>query len=190
MKKLVMIVIFILLLTACGETRQQNIANPDASSGLTKEDLVLERKVIEVDYELALYTNKSQYAVNEPIDVYAELTYIGELEEVEIGHSMYPVGFSIMEHTRDLDMGGAMEQPYIVTLLKRNEPIQYKYSFSGGYSSDDDADYIAFVKDLRDEQLPQGEYTITAYADFKAHEQESSPPYRFSTSISFIVSSD
>lgn len=190
MKKLVMIVILTLLLTACGEAGQQNTTHPGASSVLNKDELVLDRKVIEGDFELAIYTKKSQYAVNELIDVYAELTYIGELEEVEIGHAMRPVGFGIMEHTRDLDIGGAMEDPYIVTLLKPNEPIQYKYSFSGGYSSDDDAGYIAFVKDLQDEQLPQGEYTITASASFNIHGQESEPSYGFSTSISFIVSSD
>lgn len=190
MKKLVMIVIFTLLLTACSETREQNTSNLGTSSVLNKEDLVLERKVTEGDYELAIYTEKSQYAVNELIDVYAELTYIGELEEVEIGHSMYPVGFSTMEQTRTIDIEGAMEEPYVVTLLKRNEPIQYKYSFSGGYSSNDDADYIAFVKDLKDNQFPQGVYTITAYASFGIHGQESVPPYRFNTSISFIVSSD
>lgn len=190
MKKLAILVIFILLLTACGEAGQQNITNPHTLSSLNKTELVLENKVTEGDFELAIYTKKTNYEVNELVDVYAELTYVGELEEVEIGHSMYPVGFSIMEHTRDFDIGGAMEQPYIVTLLKQNEPVQYQYSFSGGYSSKDAADYIAFIKDVSDNRLPRGEYTIAAYADFTIHGQESAPSYRFNTSISFIVGSD
>jgi len=190
MKKLVMIVIFTLLLTACGEVQQQNTTNPATSTVLNKEELDLERKVIEGDFELAIYTKKAQYAVNELIDVYAELTYIGELDEVEIGHAMYPVGFNIMEHTRKIDIGGSMNEPYIVTHLMRNEPIQYKYSFSGGYSSEDGEEYVAFAKDLQDNQLPQGEYTITAVASFNIHGQESEPTYGFNTSISFIVGSD
>lgn len=184
------IVMFTVLLTACGEVQPQNTTNPVTTSVLNKEELDLMDKVTEGDYELAIYTKKTQYAVNEPIDVYADITYIGEREEIEIGHSMYPVGFAIMEHTRNLDIGGAMEEPYKVTLLKRNEPMQYNYSFTGGYSSDDDDDVISFVKDLRDGQLPQGEYTITAYADFKEHGQDSVPPYLFNVSISFIVSSE
>lgn len=190
MKRLAVLVIFILLLTACGQAQNQNITNSNLSSVLTKEELVLETKVIKGDYELAIYTKKTQYAVNELIDVYAELTYIGEHEEIEIGHAMHPVGFGIKEHTRVFDIAGVMAEPYMVTLLKRNEPIQYKYSFSGGYSSADGADYVAFAKDLQDNQLPRGECTITAYASFNIHGQESEPPYRSNTSISFIVSSD
>lgn len=188
-----MIVIFTLLLSACGDAGRQIKSNPATSSVLNKEELVLENKVTEGDFELTIYTKKTQYAINELIDVYAELTYIGELEEVEIGHAMYPVGFSIMEHTRDLDIGGAMAEPYMVTLLKRNEPIQYNYSFSGGYSSEDGEEYVAFAKDLQDNKLPEGEYTITAGASFRIHGQELEPPYDFygfNTSISFIVSSD
>ena len=183
-----MIVIFTLLLSACGDAGQQNKPNPATSSVLNKEELVLENKVTEGDFELAIYTKKTQYAINELIDVYAELTYIGELEEVEIGHAMRPVGFSIMEHTRDFNIGGVMAEPYMVTLLKQNKPIQYKYSFSGGYSSADGEEYVAFARDLQDNQLPQGEYTITAVASFNIHEQESEPSYGFKTSISFIVS--
>jgi len=155
---------------------------------LNKEELILEQKVTEDDFELAIYTKKTQYAIHELIDVYAELSYIGELEEIEIGNAMYPVGFSIMEHTRDVNIGGSMNEPYIVTLLKRNEPIQYKYSISGGYKSDAPADYNAFVKDLQDDRLPQGEYTINAGASFNIHGQNSEPSYHFKTSISFIVS--
>jgi len=191
MKKLAIVVMFVLLLTACGKAGQQNTTKPAASSMLNKEELVLEKKVTEDDFELAVYTKKTQYAVNELIDVYAELTYIGELEEIEIGHAMYPVGFDIKEHTRDINIEGAMNEPYFVTLLKRNVPVQYQYSFSGGYSSDDAADYIAFVEDLQDEQLPLGEYTITAGVSFRIHEQELEPPYHlygFNTSISFLVS--
>lgn len=188
MKKFVMVVMFSLLLTACGEVRGQNTTNLAASSVLTQEELVSEKKVTEGDFELAIYSKKTDYAVNELIDVYAELTYIGELEEIEIGHAMYPVGFSISEHTRSYDIGGSMNEPYIVTLLKRNEPVRYPFSFSGGYSGDDDKD--AFVADIKDNQLPQGEYTITTGARFNLHGNDSAPPYRINTSISFVVSPD
>lgn len=181
----------VIMVTACGgEAKQPNSTTPANLSVLSKEQLVLERKVTEGDFELAIYTKKTEYAENELIDVYAELTYMGELDEIEIGHAMYPVGFDITEHTRAYHIGGSMNEPYIVTLLKRNEPVRYQYSFSGGYSGDDDKDFIAFVENIKEDKLHQGEYTIRAGASFNLHGNDSAPRYQMNTSISFIVGSD
>lgn len=171
---------------------------PSPTPSFNRAELSLSSKAKQGDFELAIYTSKTEYEVDELIEVYAELTYVGEKEQIEIGHSMYPVGFDISEHTRGLFIMGAMEEPYIVTTLKRNEPVRYEYSFSGGHSSNDSKDYIAFVKALADNKLPQGEYTISAYADFNEHisdenqsvqnnDAEPVPSYRFSTAISFVV---
>lgn len=229
MKRLILLLLTLLLLDACGEGRSSNKAltpnnagtgrqleepsgpisslaiSPTASPAIpspapsfNRDELSLSSKAKQGDFELAIYTSKTEYEIDELIEVYAELTYVGEEEQIEIGHSMYPVGFDISEHTRSLFIMGAMEEPYIVTTLKRNEPIRYEYSFSGGHSSNDNEDYIAFVKDLADNKLPQGEYTISAYADFNEHasdenkseqnnDADPASSYRFSTAISFVV---
>lgn len=204
LKKLAVLLLSLLLLSACGEGELKGTPSPQHQAGagnqepepsptsaLKEEELVLSTKVTEGDFELALYTSKTHYAVDETIKVYAELTYTGEQEQIEIGHSMYPVGFTIEEHTRDMSIPGFMNEPYIVTTLKKDEPVKYEYSFSGGYSEQDGEDYIAFVKELMDEQFPEGQYTIAAHASFVEHAAhdgaDGKPSYQFSNSISFVV---
>lgn len=198
MKKLIVVVLAMFLLAACGEEASNRSTGSTNSSGsgqgqandhvgFTEAELVLNTVVSQGDFELKLVTEKLNYAIDEPIHVYAELVYRGEQEEIEIGHAMYPVGFSITEHTRKYEIHGAMAEPYIVTLLKKDEPIRYDYSFSGGYSEQDDPAYVAFVKELMDDQLPEGRYTISAGASFVIHGAEPSESYSFNTSIHFIV---
>ena len=192
------VMLAMLLLAACGEegvNRSTGSTNSSGSgqnqtndnAGFSEDELVLSTVVSQGDFELKLVTDKLNYAVDERIHVYAELVYKGEQEEIEIGHAMYPVGFSITEHTREFEIHGAMAEPYIVTLLKKDEPIRYDYSFSGGYSDQDDPEYVAFVKALMDDQLPVGRYTIIAGASFVIHDADPSESYGFNTSIHFIV---
>ncbi|MCM3634543.1 hypothetical protein [Paenibacillus camelliae] len=201
MKKLIIVLLATLLLAACGDeavnsnngttnggNKQQGSEQGEVIDqvGFSDEELVLSTKAVQGDYELSITTDKLKYAVDEPIKVYAELVYKGE-QEIEIGHAMYPVGFSIKEHTRNIEIDGAMPQPYIVTLLKKDQPVTIDYTFTGGFSEQDDPDYIAFVKELTDDQLPEGRYTITAHASFLIHGSEPSEAYDFNTSIHFIV---
>jgi len=198
MKKLIVVLLAMLLLAACGEEgniRSTSSTNPQGSgqgqvngkAGFSDEELVLSTIASQGDFELRLVTDKLNYAVDEAVSVYAELVYSGEQEKIDIGHSMYPVGFSITEHTRDIEIHGAMAEPYIVTPMMREQPLRYDYKFSGGYSEQDDPDYVKFFKQVMDDQLPKGRYTITAYASFVIDGAEPSEAYTFNTSIHFVV---
>jgi len=198
MKKLLVVLLAMLLLAACGEegsNRGTSSTNPQGSgqsqvndkAGFSDEELVLSTKASQGDFELRLVTDKLNYSVDEPVSVYAELVYQGEQEKINIGHSMYPIGFSISEHTRDIGIDGAMAEPYIVTPMMKEQPLRYDYSFSGGYSEQDDPEYVKFFKQVMDDQLPKGRYTITAYASFVIDGAEPSEAYAFNTSIHFVV---
>lgn|GEM_PF-1223830 len=213
MKKLLIVIVTLLLLSACGEGELNSSTPPSSGAGgknsvdqagqgqvtpspspaFNEDDLELSTEATEGEFELILYTSKTHYEVDEPIEVYAELVYVGEQDEIEIGHAMYPVGFGIREHTRDIHIEGVMAEPYVVTQLKRNEPVRYDYTFTGGYSEEDGEDYLAFIEEIKDNALPEGQYTITAYASFGEHlpnETEKEPEqFQFSTAISFVVGS-
>ncbi|MFC6334605.1 hypothetical protein ACFP56_18400 [Paenibacillus septentrionalis] len=197
MKKLVVGVIVLLLLSACGggETgsnsgpiQQPNGAQqPKNQAGFSDDQLVPSTTTSEGDFALKLVTNKLRYQVDEQLQVYAELVYNGEQEVKEIGHAMYPVGFNLIEHTRDVELQGVMEEPYVVTPLYREEPVRYDYSVSGGLSGQEDADKKAFAKALMEGQLPEGRYTITARASFVINGSDPIEQYNMNTAIHFVV---
>jgi len=188
-----MLLIIMMLLTACGQdssvpkqadtltNNEDNMLSPSAKVS----DLRVE--IREGDFLLAIYSEKSQYKLNEPISVYAELMYTGDEKEVTISHAMSPIGFGTEETTRNYPSTSIMDQPLVHTTLKQNEPLKIDYSFSGWYSSSDKQEYIDFITSLSNKVYPQGHYKITARASFTNESVTPAKDYGFHTVVEFDV---
>lgn len=125
----------------------------------------------EGDFVYRLVSEKSVYAESERVELYAELEYVGEEKEIEIAHAASPFSFPMKEKTRGFEIGYGMDQPRIVTTLKKGEPLREQYKGGGGYGSQDPKEYIDFIKTVaeasRKGSLPTGEYEVTGGAEFE-----------------------
>lgn len=71
-------------------------------------------------------------------------------------------------------------------------PHQHRYEFAGGYSDQDDPDYVEFVKTIIEEKgFPEGEYIIHGAARFTVAGQDDDmqglPETELATDIGFRV---
>ena len=83
-------------------------------------------EVIEGDFIYRLVSEEAQYSEDDMVDVYAELEYIGELDEVTISHAASPFYFPMVEETRDYKIDYAMNEPLLYsTLIKRDINPEY-----------------------------------------------------------------
>lgn len=156
-RKLFYTVSVIFLLTACGTTKNPTVDDTPYPTDAT---------TTEGDFDYRLYTEQESYSEHTNPAVFAELTYIGEEESIDIYHAASPFYFPMKERARGFDIDYAMNEPLLMTTLKKDEPFRQKYSFAGGYSDNDEKDYVNFVQDLIDNGFPEGDYVIDGLADF------------------------
>ncbi|WP_238942785.1 hypothetical protein [Planococcus beigongshangi] len=155
----------ILLLAGCGTG--EDTANGDSSSNIGDFTVkATEAETTDGDFIYRLVSEKEEYASGGPVEVYAELEYIGDEESIDIFHAGSAFYFPMEEETRDYEIHYPMIEPLLMTTLTKGEPLREKYSGSGGYSDLDDAAYIDFSKQVMENQFPQGYYTVNGYADF------------------------
>ena len=160
MRAIVMILLSALLLTAC-QTKNTAAAPPKL------QDSPQEDEVREGDFIFRLVSEKKKYEEYEKPEIYAELTYVGQNEEIRISHAASPFSFPIHEKTRGYTVDYAMNTPLLITNLKRGEPYRESYEFAGGYSDQDDEDYVVFVQSIIDHSgFPKGDYSMEGYANF------------------------
>ena len=125
-------------------------------------------------YELTIRSAKARYAVDDPIDIAASLTFVGEELPggVQIGHALGanegPLGFGIEEPViGDLRLTPGTEDACARTILVPGQPLTTTFAKSAGWSGDDPRsdDYLAFVQDpvLR---LGGGTWHVYAVASF------------------------
>ncbi|MEK6267914.1 MAG: hypothetical protein N2C11_04950 [Planococcus sp. (in: firmicutes)] len=150
----------VLLQSACGitPTPQDNLTDFHVTSP--------NAETTKADFTYRLVTEKKQYMEGDNVAVYAELEYTGDLESIEISHAASPFYFPIYEETRNYSVEYAMNEPLLITVLTKGEPLKEYYSGSGGYSSEDDDAYIEFVQDVSANNFPYGYYKVSGYADF------------------------
>lgn len=146
----------------------------------------------EDDFVYRLVSEKSVYAEGERVELYAELEYVGEEQEIEIAHAASPFSFPMKEKTRGFDIGYMMEQPRIVTTLKKGEPLREQYKGGGGYGSQDPKEYVDFIKAVaeasRKGSLPSGEYEVAGVAEFEPLSGSTkNEVIRMNAKIEFIV---
>lgn len=171
-----------LLLSACG-------INPTPQKDLTDFHVKTpQAETTKGDFIYRLVTEQEQYTDGDNVEVYAELEYIGELESIEISHAASPFYFPIYEETRDYSIDYAMNEPLLITVLTKGEPLKENYAGSGGYSTEDDDAYIEFVQNVSDNSFPSGYYKVSGYADFFTENTDGSKTfYNLNTSIDFKV---
>ena len=126
------------------------------------------------NFELTIGSAKGRYAVGEPIDIEAALTYVTEELPggVQIGHALGaddgPLGFGIEEPViGELRLTPGTRDACARTILVPGEPLAAAFTKSAGWSGDDPSsdDYRAFVLDpvLR---LGVGTWHVYAVASF------------------------
>lgn len=151
-------------------------------------------EAIDGDFVYRLVSEKSLYAEGERVDLYAELEYVGDKQEIEIAHSASPFYFPIKEKTRGFEIDYMMNQPRIVTILKKGEPLKERYKGGGGYGSEDPKEYVDFIKAVveasRRDSLPSGEYEVFGRAEFEplyGSEKKENKNIRLEAKIEFRV---
>jgi hypothetical protein len=152
-------------------------------------------EVAEGNFVYRLVSEKSVYADGERVELYAELEYVGEEQEIEIAHAASPFFFPMKEKTRGFEIGYMMNQPRILTLLKKGEPLREQYKGGGGYGSQDPKEYVDFIKAVaeasRKGSLPSGEYEVSGIAEFEPQygstKEDKKELIRMKAKIEFIV---
>lgn len=119
----------------------------------------------EGDFVYRLVSEKAQYASGEQIELYAELEYTGEQDEITISHAASPFWFPMKELTRDYQISYGMNEPLLHTTIKRGEPLREYYKGAYGYSSEDAKEYKQFIQSLEN-GFPEGRYVVYGTADF------------------------
>ncbi|WP_281863806.1 hypothetical protein [Planomicrobium okeanokoites] len=189
MKRLLhfLLLLLTLLLAACGTAEEP--ANGDSSASV--EDYTVkttEAEATQGDFIYRLVSEKEEYASGGPVELYAELEYIGDLETIDIFHAASPFYFPMEEKTRNYEIHYAMNEPLITKTLTKGEPLREQYAGSGGYSDQDDDAYIEFTKNIMNKQFLEGYYVVEGYADFYTEPPENGQPnYKLQAEIDFKV---
>ncbi len=182
-----------IILVGCNEKEKPRVQNtPLENTQVENPQATLEigKEAIEGDFRYRLVTEKAEYIENEPVKIYAELEYIGNKKEIEIFHAASPFYFPMVEKTRDVQISYAMAQPLVSTTLSKGVPIRQDYAGSGGYSSEEEEEYINFIKRIMKNEFPVGHYVVDGAAAFSVRtngETSEKREYSIKTQIEFKV---
>lgn len=190
MKKKSLIISFMFLsiiLTGCQQTNDKK----GVQEATEIDKLGTQDEVTEGDFIYRLVTEKAKYSENEPINVYAELEYIGDKEKIIISHADSPFYFPMTETTRDYEISYNMNEPLRSTEMIKGEPLRQEYRGSGGYGSEDEKEFKEFMQQIMNQQFPEGNYVVKGFADFFVTENddiEQKQDYKIEAQIEFSVS--
>jgi hypothetical protein len=160
----------VLLLASCAS--KQGTSDNSASELDNYEVLSTNSEVNEGDFVYRLVTEKAEYRINESVKIFAELEYVGNSEEVVIFHAASPFYFPMIEKTRNYEIGYPMKQPLESTTLKKGHPLRYNYSRSGGYGSQDEEQYVKFMRSFLEDGFPIGYYVVNGFVDYYVEDSE------------------
>jgi hypothetical protein len=147
--------------------KKENLTFNNLTNDKEFQELTHQAEVTEGDFIYRLVSEKAEYEADGPIDVYAELEYIGDKDKVEIYHAVSPFFFPMYEHTRDYEIRYGLPLPKRSTTLVKGEPLKEKFEVNAGYSlAPYDHDFATFAIALNKGQFPKGEYQINGYASF------------------------
>ncbi len=129
---------------------------------------------VQGDFIFRIKSEKGEYGVGEDIELYGEIEYIGEKEEVTIYHSSSAVLFPMREKIRGYEIGSAVNDIGLSTTIKKGKPYREEYGKSGSYSEDQDPqDYVNFMKEfLNASGFPAGYYVVQGSTDFSVESGE------------------
>lgn len=158
------LVLMVPLIAACGtggDTPADTTASIDEYSVSNTE-----ASTTDGDFIYRLVSEQEQYPSGGPVEIYAELEYVGEEDSIDIYHAGSAFFFPMEEKTRGYQLDYPMIEPLLTTTLTKGEPLRESYTGSGGYSDQDDAAYIEFMKHVINNEFPEGYYVVNGYADF------------------------
>ncbi|KMK75753.1 hypothetical protein [Alkalihalobacillus pseudalcaliphilus] len=186
MGMMILCMMMLFFLIACSKSEQINegVANKNI------EDLTTTAEVIEGDFIYRLVSEEAQYSEDDMVDVYAELEYIGELDEVTISHAASPFYFPMVEETRDYKIDYAMNEPLLYSTLIKGQPLRKAFTGGGGYGGDDPREYQNFMRAIMNQEFPIGSYIMDGFAQFQIVDVETSEPvenFELQARIEFIV---
>lgn len=162
----------LLFVTACSSTdSMQTNDSFDENKLETFEVENNEAEVTDGDYVFRLISEKEVYQVGEKVDMYGELTYVGDKEEVEIVHSTNLFIFPMLEKVREHEISGGTTEEAVETTLKRNEPYIENYAKNGvGYAGEDPQSYQSFIENFMNRgDFPAGYYEVQGEASFSVN---------------------
>ncbi|GIP01192.1 hypothetical protein J14TS5_62770 [Paenibacillus lautus] len=191
-------ILMFIMLTGCAKQEMQVAASTDLS--LNKAARGNQAEIPDGDFVYRLVSEKEQYEHGDQVQVYAELEYVGEQNEVTIGHAASAFYFPMKELTRNYNISYAMNEPYITTKLKKGEPLREYYQIGGGYDSSDDKRFKDFIRSLKN-GFPDGVYVVYGSADYVMDSQsqgvdqggsngEEPKRYKIQAEIEFRVSAE
>lgn len=191
-------ILMVIMLTGC--VKQETLGAAPSDPSLNRAARENHAEVSDGDFVYRLVSEKGQYEHGDQVQVYAELEYVGEKDEVTIGHAASAFYFPMKELTRDYDISYAMNEPYITTTLKKGEPLREYYKMRSGYGSKDDKKFKDFIRSLKD-GFPGGHYVVYGSADFVIDSQshgadqggsngEEPKRYKIQAEIEFSVSEE
>lgn len=154
----------ILLLSACGTGDESSSGDTASNDEYSVSNT--EAEATEGDFVYRLVSEKEEYASGGPLEVYAELEYVGEEDSIEIFHAGSAFYFPMEEKTRGYQLDYPMIEPLLMTTLTKGEPLREYYSGSGAYSDQDEEAYIEFMQQVTNNEFPEGYYIVNGYADF------------------------
>lgn len=160
------LVLLTVLLASCGAQGKGQTGSGNSDSVNDEVTNSSSAEATEGDFVYRLVSEKEQYGAGEAVALYAELEYLGDEEEVTIYHAASPFYFPITEKTRGYEIGYMMEEPLVTTTLKKGEPVREEYKRSGGFSEQDEKDYVDFIKSFLENGFPAGHYVVDGYANF------------------------
>ncbi len=157
-------IVLVLLLVGCGA---ENSENEHVNN--EKVDNIVAQEMSKAPFTLRLISEKAQYRVGEPLAIQAELLYEGEDEAIHIGHGGSWIWLGTTNLTKDYQFGAAMNEPYIISTLKKGEALVAPYRFSGG-TYYEGMSGNAYSEDLFEQmasmEFPPGQYRIDGRTDF------------------------
>lgn len=102
-------------MAGCGEEQSKN--EKEHADGKPKN--THESKQVD-DFKVSIY-------VEDDLNVFAAITYVGEADEIDIYHGGSIFFFNIFQQDGDFEYESAMTQPLATTTLVRNEPHNVKF---------------------------------------------------------------
>ncbi len=126
-KWIIPLVAIVFMLVGCGTG-----SNNNGTSSNYEFENITEGIAEDEQFSFRLYSEKSVYQVGEPLQIKAELTYIGDQESIKISHAASPIWLLTTNLTEDYRFDAAMNEPLIITELKKDVPFVQEYQFSGG----------------------------------------------------------
>jgi hypothetical protein len=151
-------VVLTALLAGCGVVGAPRASDPEPKPAIVRDG----------EFELEITSPRSEWAANEPIEVTAELRYLGSAERIEIGGSgAGPISFGVYELGGMRRMDAMWQMDCAPHKLGPDAPIVAAYQKSGGWAPDDPnrGFYEAFFADP-EFRLPAGRWQVDAWARF------------------------